>query len=287
VTLVFGDDIERGLASRLPGPVRRRVCPAGTLGLRTPAHEAVLRALRLFPGPLVLTGAGKAEADAAVTAAEVVERLGDGVALVVDDGRCRFAQPSTVVKVNGDRWDVLRVGVVSPELLQRQVSCLIVFVCTGNTCRSPLAEGLCKKLLADRLGCAVEELPRRGFLVLSAGTSAMMGGPAAEEAVAAAEALGADLRGHRSRPLTADLAAQADHLVVMTRGHSLAVAEQFARLGLRPRLLHPGGEDVPDPIGGDQPVYQECAQQIWRHLERFVAELPQEPVAPAAPAGAG
>jgi tRNA threonylcarbamoyl adenosine modification protein (Sua5/YciO/YrdC/YwlC family) len=276
VTLVSAEGVERGLASRLLEPVRRRVCPTGALGLIAPGHEAFLAALRELPGPVVLAGAGKSGQPAAVTAGQVVEALGETVGLVVDDGPARYGREASVVRVAGNRWEMLREGAVPADLLERQTACLIVFVCTGNTCRSPLAEALCKKRLADRLGCAVAELPRRGFLVLSAGLAAMMGGAAAEEAVAVADTHGADLRSHRSRPLTPDLVAQADYLVVMTQGHLQALAAQFRRLRPRARLLSAAGDDVPDPIGGEHDVYQECAQRIWRHLEEFVGQLPGE-----------
>ena len=59
----------------------------------------------------------------------------------------------------------------------------------------------------------------------------------------------------------------------MTRGHVLAVAQQFPRLGPPPRLLAATGEDLADPVGGDLPVYRYCAQQILRHLEGLLAEL--------------
>jgi protein-tyrosine phosphatase len=276
VTLVFADGVERGAATRLPGAVRRHVCPTRDVGLIAPGHEAILAALRELPGPVVLASAGKSGQPAAVSAGQVVEALGEVVDLVVDDGPSRYGQEASVVRIAGNRWEMLWQGAISADLLERQSACLIVFVCTGNTCRSPLAEALCKKLLADRLGCAVAELRGRGFLVFSAGLAAMMGGSAAEEAVAVADAHGVDLRGHRSRPLTPDLVAQADYLVVMTQGHLQALAAQFRRLRPQARLLSGTGEDVPDPIGGEQEVYQECAQQIWRHLEELVADLPAE-----------
>ena len=96
----------------------------------------------------------------------------------------------------------------SAEVLTQRAGTVILFVCTGNTCRSPLAEALFKKQLADRLGCGVGDLAGKGFFVHSAGLAAMMGGPAAAEAVAVAASYGADLSHHASRPLSEELAAQ-------------------------------------------------------------------------------
>lgn len=272
VTLVFDVTEPDGLVGRLPPGVRERVCPRGTVGLRVPQHEAILQVLRLLPGPLVLSSANTSGQPPATTAQEVIEALGDEVDLVIDAGPTHYGQASTVIHVQGDQWRVLREGVVSAADLGRLTACVIVFVCTGNTCRSPLAEALCKKLLADRLGCRIDELPDRGFLVLSAGLAAMMGGEAAAEAVEAARELGADLSAHASRPLSPTLAAQADYLIAMTQGHAQALASQLTG-GPRPRLLCADGSDVPDPIGADQQVYRECAQQIQRALEELLAEL--------------
>src|SRR5438445_4065913 len=169
LTLVFSDGVEEGLASRLPDRVRRRVCPTGTLGLRTPAHAAIWETLCRLPGPLALSSANRSGEPAATTAEEVRQALGDDVALLIDDGPTRYRQASTVIQVNGNGWSVLREGVLTSADLERQACCLIVFICTGNTCRSPLAEVLCKKLLAERLGCRPEELPQHGFIVVSAG----------------------------------------------------------------------------------------------------------------------
>jgi protein-tyrosine phosphatase len=274
VTLVFGG-AEQGLVSRLPEAVRRRVSPSGSVGLRTPAHRAILSALQLLPGPLALGSAGPPGAPAATTAPAVVEALGDEVPVVIDDGPTPLGRCATVVRVDGGAWSVLREGPLSAEEVGQQTACLTIFVCTGNTCRSPLAEALFKKKLADRLGCPVDELPRRGFLVISAGLAAMMGGAAAEEAVEAARPYGADLSGHVSRPLTPDLAAQADYLVAMTRGHLQALAGSLAGAGARVRLLSPAGEDVSDPIGGEQHVYRQCAEQIWGCLDQLAAAKPK------------
>jgi len=150
---------------------------------------------------------------------------------------------------------------------------MILFVCTGNTCRSPLAEALCKKLLGQQLGCAPEELPQRGFIVLSAGLAALMGGKAAAEAVEVAQEYGADLSQHSSRPLTQRLVAQADYVIGMTGSHLLALSSHYGSAGTRFRLLSTDGEDLPDPIGCERQVYRQCAEHILRDLQKLLPDL--------------
>ena len=158
------------------------------------------------------------------------------------------------------------------DSVEKSVLRRVLFVCTGNTCRSPMAEALLKRLLADRLGCAPAELPERGFLVQSAGLSTMMGAPASADAIAAVAALGADLSGHCSQPLSLELLL-ADHIFAMTYSH----LEMLTGLGLEgmptPQLLSPGGDDVFDPIGAEPEVYRACAETIWAHLQKRLPEI--------------
>lgn len=273
VTLVFTTDLEKGPLSQLPESIRQKVCPGGSVGLRVPAHQAILQALEMMGHPLVLSSANRSNQPPAVTAQEVIEAVGEDVALVIDSGPSYFGKASTVVRINSNQWEILREGVVSAEDLRAAAACKIVFVCTGNTCRSPMAEALCKKLLAERVGCRPEELPERGFLVLSAGVAAMMGSEAAPEAVEVVRELGGDLTGHSSRPLTMALVSEADYLITMTRGHQLVVTTHCARLNPNPRLISQDGTEILDPIGCGLEVYRECARQILRHLEGLLAEL--------------
>ncbi len=251
----------------VPDVVKEKVVVEGALPLRSPAHSAILHALHDLGAPFVVAPS------TAVTAGELPESVGQDAALIIDGGRCRFGQSPTVVRIDGDRWEVLHEGLITRQQLQLQAACVIVFVCTGNTCRSPLAEVLCKRRLAERLGCAVEDLPQRGFVILSAGVAAYDGDEAAASAVEVARTYGADLSGHLSQPLDHRLATQADHLVCMTQGHLESLRSLFPHLNCEPRLLSPSSADLPDPIGQDESVYRTCAEQIWQDLETFVRDL--------------
>src|SRR5262245_13690372 len=113
----------------------------------------------------------------------------------------------------------------------------VLFVCTGNTCRSPLAEAVCKRLLAERLGCRVSELPARGYVIESAGVATWGGMPASPEAESAGRSVGADLSGHRSRPVDPALLARATDVIAMTAGHAAVLGARFPDVGPLPVLL--------------------------------------------------
>lgn len=147
--------------------------------------------------------------------------------------------------------------------------CSVLFVCTGNTCRSPLAEALCRRLLADRLGCDPAELEARGYVVRSAGIAALPGDTAALPAVEVARELGADLSAHQSRPVNPELLAAATHVLAVTRGHAEALLMRYPGVGPEPDLLG-GSDDLDDPIGGDLEQYRACARVIRGHLERLL-----------------
>ena len=145
---------------------------------------------------------------------------------------------------------------------------LILFVCTGNICRSPMAEGLFRARLA----------PDSQWSVTSSGIMAAPGLPASLEAIAAAQQYGADLRTHRSRPLDQAQVDAATVIVVMTNTHRDQVQALFPGAAQKVFLLNAFSEertglDVEDPIGLPSATYNRICAEIAEALPGLTAFL--------------
>jgi protein-tyrosine phosphatase len=179
-----------------------------------------------------------------------------------------------VVRLRPGGWDVVEPGVIDEAAIRGRISFAVIFVCTGNTCRSPLAEAMFRKMLAERLNCTEDELPARGFSVASAGLAAGHGVPAAAESLALAAEFGLTLARHRSQPLTDDLLDMADYVFTMTGGHRDAIVSARPDLEGRVHLLSREGIDIADPIGGGPAEYERCRAGIERELLVLLERLP-------------
>ena len=269
VTIIVDDDHRDSLVHRLPAGVRKLIVGSGKLRLRVPGHPMLADCMRMLAGPVVLAEPAGAVESPPVTAAEVValcEAAGAAVSLVIDDGRARYAQPASTIAVDAAGFRVVHPGIVSEETLRRLSSLMVLFVCTGNTCRSPMAETLFRELIAERFGCRPDEIERQGVVVASAGIAAWGGGKASTGALEAMRERGADLSGHESQPLTENLTRQADVIWTMTASHRANILAQFPEAGGRVAMLSPDRHDVIDPIGGTLATYRKCAEQIREHL---------------------
>jgi len=151
----------------------------------------------------------------------------------------------------------------------------ILFVCTGNVCRSPMAEGLLRHALKERRKAGEG---RADIIVLSAGVSAPKGAKASQHALEALAELGIQLGSFRSQPVTEELLERCTHVFTMTRDHyrilDLLFPEHSGKIRLLGEFTAKGG-DIPDPIGQGLPVYRKCRDVIKSaldHLLGFVDE---------------
>jgi protein-tyrosine phosphatase len=276
VTLVVDNGHRDGLIAQLPREVRKVVAPNGTVGLRVPANAMSQDVLRMLTGPIVLTSANRSGQPDATTAQEVLQYLDGDVAMILDDGPCRYGQPSSVVRVKQNSLEILREGVVGEATLRRLSGVMVLLVCTGNTCRSPMAEILMRVSLAKSLGCNLDELDTHGVVVMSAGLAAAPGCPPAAEAVQVMREQGLDLSRHEAQPLTEQLVRHSDLILPMTQSHLQSIVERWPEAAARTFLLMPERTDVADPIGQAVGAYRHCAAQLAAGIKYHAERLHQD-----------
>lgn len=257
-----------------PEPARQWLTAAGQVRLSCSAHPLWRDVLRELPWPLAAAAATQERpVERFESIEEVRQRCGPEVKLLVDAGPPRYRERATVMRIGPAHCELTEEGIIGRWTVTQLASEIVLFVCTGNTCRSPMAEALFRKMLAERLHCEEEDLPRRGYLVLSAGLATTPGMPASEHAVALMREVGIDLTGHQSQPATAELLNVADHIITMTTSHRESIGARFPELLPRIRLLSPHGQDVSDPFGGGREEYVRCREEIQTCLRRLLDHL--------------
>lgn len=249
-----------------PGPltvvVPRR--GGGTVGLRLPEHP-VTRALLAQGGfPLATPSANRSGTKEPLTAQQVLEDLDGQIPLVLDGGPARQGRPSTVVHLDASGTPkVLREGSIPAAEIQEAARPAILFVCTGNTCRSPMAEGICRQALQNMGLRKPQDL---AYGVYSAGTSAALGLRADALALAVMREVRIDLSTHRTRSLSPALLDGADWIFTMTWAHRESILKLMPACRDRIRLLSALGEDIPDPATHPIEQYRLVRERIAHHM---------------------
>jgi L-threonylcarbamoyladenylate synthase len=239
-----------------------------TITLRCP-DDPVARDVIAQAGSAV--AAVKAGSNQSADGREIARELEGKVDLVLDAGPPRFSKPSTIVRVYKDSYEILRAGIYDQRIIERLLRTTILFVCSGNTCRSPMAEAIARHMLAEKLHVPEDELEKKGLQVVSAGAMAMPGTRAAAAAIDAVREMGGDLTKHRSRMLSVELIHQADMIYAMSQNHARAVTALVPSAAEKVTTLNPQG-DIEDPIGGDITLYHQVAGELRELIEKRLHE---------------
>ena len=245
------------------------------VGIRIPQNKFVLHLLREHSNPLAVTSANISGEPPLTSPYDIVEHFTD--ASMVVDGGVLFSLPSTVVDLTATPPRVMRKGAVPVMAIEKvygrrialkgTLKFNVLFVCSGNTCRSPMAAGILKTMVN-----------RKYSEVQSAGTIAMSGLQAAHYAKEVVRAFGGSIDRHRTSYLDREKVEWADLILVMEYKHYETVLEIDPDAVVKTFLLREYKRktkytEVPDPVGRDLAAYQQAAMKMYPTLKRVAKDI--------------
>ncbi len=252
----------------LPG-IQERV------GLRIPQNDFVIALLESFGKPLAVTSANRSGEPDIDSPYEIVEDLTD-VKIVIDAGKI-ISKPSTVLDLTTTPPTILRKGKIPileiEKVYARKIAIAagirfnVLFVCSANTCRSPMAEGVLKTLIDEKL-CDVK----------SAGILPMDGLPAAQNSIVVVKEYGGSISNHRTKTITPELIDWADLILVMEYKHYDAVIALVPESAVKTFMLREYKtkakyNEVADPVGKPIDAYRATAQEMLPILKALAKDI--------------
>lgn len=229
------------------------------IGIRVPDHKVTLQILEELGIPVYLPSANINNQPEAINAKQVEDIFDDKIDLIVDGGEALYNKSSTVIDLTSHPFNVLREGVINQrDLIEEFVKKRILFVCTGNTCRSPLAQYLLHKFI-------YQERPylRPRYEILSCGIQALEGVPIANEVIKILrEKEDMDVEGAESWPLNRNILRSSDLIFTMQDSQydyilNYEPTVEGRLFTLKQFLPQDMAQDIPDPIGKDASFYEE------------------------------
>lgn len=268
----------------MPGPLtvilRKKTnvilpCTTDKIGIRIPQHNFVLRLLSEYQNPLAVTSANVSGEPPLTSPYDIVEHFTE--AGMVVDGGTLFSLPSTVIDLSVTPPLVMRKGAVPIMAIEKvygrrialkgALKFNVLFVCSGNTCRSPMAAGILKTMVGRKY-CEVQ----------SAGTIAIGGLQAAHYAKEVVKEFGGSIDRHRTSSLNREKVEWADLILVMEYKHYETVLEINPDAVVKTFLLREYKRktkytEVPDPVGRDRAAYQQAAMKMYPTLKRIAKDI--------------
>jgi L-threonylcarbamoyladenylate synthase len=253
------------------------------IGFRIPADRFCRTLTRMADFPISTTSLNLSKSKNVENIQDIIGQFGNRIDLIVDAGKISSLKGSTVIDLSSDPPTLLREGDVSLKETERKLNLrlstnfsgkyLIMFVCSGNVCRSPMAQGILKKLLEGE-----------GVLdkvdVISSGTLKLVEAPANIHTLEVANEHGVDLDEHLSQHVNAVLMREANIVIALAQNHIKYLRAKFPNLGKKVVLLKQWNysralslPSIPDPIGLGRAKFESVYVEIEHELKRILPYL--------------
>lgn len=263
--IVLSEHAERIIRKFWPGPLTIVVFnkKKEKIGLRMPRNKIALELIRKAGVPVVAPSANISGKKPPLSGKEVIVEMDGLIDIILDAGNTEVGKESTVLDVTKDPFTILRPGAISKEDLLRAYQ--ILFVCTGNSCRSVMAMAMLQKYIREA------ELSEK-VIADSAGTGSCAAVRAAANTIHVMKEEGIDVSLHRGKSITPELLKKSDLIFVMERMHRGAILGILPGADSKIRPLRET-EDIPDPVGKSLEEYRYVRNIIKDKVENIFLEL--------------